>query len=208
MEPIPYPTRDLALLLPGWGTDPARMEPLALALRTRGVDARTHHYRPVGTLPSVAAPLVETITRTRASRVHLIGHSLGGLLVAVAGLQAPARIATVTTINTPWRGTWVAWTGEGPLATALKWGSADLVELRDRLARHTRDPDGPSWLLLSVLGDLATPATTALRSGSRGPRITRRVIGTTGHSNSLASPRLHAAVATHVTGPGRLDQAS
>jgi pimeloyl-ACP methyl ester carboxylesterase len=200
--------RELALLLPGWGTDPARLQPLAAALRVRGIDAHTVPYRPVGTLTAVAAPLVERVERSPAERVHLIGHSLGGVLAAVASLQDPDRIATVTTINTPWRGTWVAWTGQGQLATALKWGSPDLVELRDRLATHAQDPDGPAWLLLSVLGDLATPATTALRSGSRGPRITRRIIGSTGHSNSLASPRLHAAVATHVAGPGRLHAAS
>jgi pimeloyl-ACP methyl ester carboxylesterase len=199
---------DLALVLPGWGTDPARLHPLVGALLEREVDARTFSYRPVGTLESVAAPLVRAVATAEAERIHLVGHSLGGVLAAVASLADPRRVATVTTINTPWRGTWVARTGQGRLASALAWGSQDLLALRDRLALHTQDMDGPAWLLLSVLGDLATPATTALRSGSRGPRITRRIIGSAGHSTSLASPRLHAAVVAHVAGHGRLDAAS
>jgi pimeloyl-ACP methyl ester carboxylesterase len=197
-----------ALLLAGWGTDPRRLDPLRDALRGSGLDAIVWAYHPVGTLPALADQLLDRIARTPGP-LHLVGHSLGGLVAAQATLARPEGLITVTTINTPWRGTWAAYTSSGGLATALRYGSTDLRGLREALQRHHRDPTaGPSWLLLSVLGDLAAPASTALRAGVRGPRLTRRVVPGTGHSISLCSPRVIASVTGHVGADRPLDAAS
>jgi pimeloyl-ACP methyl ester carboxylesterase len=198
---------ETALLLAGWGTDPRRLHPLRDALRAADLDALVWPYHPVGTLPALADLLLDRIARAPGP-VHLVGHSLGGLVAAQAALARPDGLTTVTTINTPWRGTWAAYTGSGGLATALRYGSTDLRGLREALQHHHRDPTtGPSWLLLAVLGDLAAPASTALRAGVRGPRLTRRVVPATGHSISLFSPRVIASVAGHIGADRPLDAA-
>ena len=210
-DAAPSPAPGTALLLAGWGTDPRRLHPLRDTLVDRGLDATVWPYHPVGSLPSLGRELLERVDRSSDDGpVHLVGHSLGGLIAAHAALQCDDRIATVTTVNTPWRGTWAAYTGSGGLAEALRYRSDDLRGLRDLLAAHHTDAvaAGPRWLLLSVLGDLAAPASTALRTGVRGPRLTRRVVPTTGHSLSLFSPRVIEAVVDHVADDRSLDAAS
>jgi triacylglycerol lipase len=194
-----------ALLLGGYGTDRRRLHPLRDALEARGVAAHVWPYRPVGSIAALAEVLAEACDGLPAERVHLVGHSLGGVVCASAALRRAHRVESVTTINTPWRGTWASYTGTGAIVEALRWRSAELRSLRDELAEHHAEPHGPRWLLLSALGDLAVPASSALRVGARGSRLRRRTVPANGHSVSLFSPRLIAAVAEHVTGSERLD---
>lgn len=199
-----------ALLLAGWGTDLRRMEPLAVHLREQGIEAHVWPYRPAGTITALAEQLADAVRWIDAADdgpVHLVGHSFGGILAAAAALQVPTSVASVTTINAPWRGTWVSLTGSSRLADALRWRSPQLAALRRRMAAHADVPTGPSWLVVSVLGDLATPATTALRVGARGPRIRRRLVALGGHSLSLLEPQLQAVVTAHVLQAGSPDPA-
>lgn len=192
-------TTPTALLLAGWGTDLRRLEPLAAHLSAGGYEARVWVYRPAGSIETLAVQLRDGIEHLHHDGpVHLVGHSFGGVLAAAAALQAPHAVDSVTTVNMPWRGTWVSYTGASRLANALRWGSPELAALRSGLAAHAQDPDGPSWLLLAALGDLATPLTTSLRAGVRGPRIRRQLLAVRGHSLSLLEPRLHRAVAAHL----------
>jgi hypothetical protein len=124
---------------------------------------------------------------------------------AAAALRRPDRVTTVTTINTPWRGTWVSYTGSGAIVEALRWRSGELRTLREQLDDHHDGDEGPRWLLLSALGDLAVPASSALRVGTRGRRLRRRTVRVGGHSLSLLHPRLVAAVVDHVAPPPALD---
>jgi len=68
---------------------------------------------------------------TGAPGVHLIGHSLGGLVVREAvqrrGVAAYTRAAV--TIATPHAGTWVARFAPGPCARQMRPGSPFLTEL-------------------------------------------------------------------------------
>lgn len=207
--PVGPAAHGAALLLAGWGTDPRRLHPLRDALRAADVNASVWPYHPVGSLPALGAQLRDRVARLPEGPVHLVGHSLGGLIAAQAAVAGAEHVSTVTTVNTPWRGTWAAYTGSGGLAEALRYRSDDLQGLRDRVAAHHAEAtEGPRWLLLSVLGDLAAPASTALRTGVRGPRMTRRVVPTTGHSLSLFSPRVIDAVVDHVVADRTLDAAS
>jgi triacylglycerol lipase len=194
-----------ALLVGGYGTDRRRLHPLRDALEARGVVTDVWAYRPVGTIADLADDLAARSDRSGADRVHLVGHSLGGIVCASAALRRRHRVATVTTINTPWRGTWASYTGSGAIVEALRWGSDELRSLREALAEHHAEPVGPRWLLLSAVGDLAVPASSALRIGARGHRLRRRTVRANGHSVSLLSPRLVAAVTDHVTGAHELD---
>lgn len=195
---------DLVLILPGWGTPPARMEPLSRALERAGAVARVWSYTPEGSFDELIDQ-VALMTRSLrdlhdpGDRLHLVGHSLGGAAVAATALrELPGEIASVTTINTPWRGTWVSYTGSGPLSRALRWKSPELSALRAELRADLEDDRGPRWLLLAAAGDLATPATTAVFGAPPSPRLQRRVVAAAGHSTSLASERVIDAVVEHV----------
>src|SRR5512133_171455 len=49
--------------------------------------------------------VIENARRETKRRVHLVGHSLGGLLARAAASQMPAAVASVTTLGAPFRGT-------------------------------------------------------------------------------------------------------
>lgn len=189
-----------ALALPGWGTSPARMVPICDALSGHGIDARPWRYDPAGSIHSLGMHLARVLA-SRPGPLHLVGHSLGGLVVASAVVHHGADVASVTTINSPWRGTWAAWTAHpgDPLGRDLRWGADALRELRAALARHLEEPAGPRWSVLAAAGDLAVPITGATRVPS-GERLTTRIIPANGHSVSLLHERMIEAVADSVVG--------
>lgn len=195
---------DLALLVPGWGTSPARLEPMSHALARAGAVARIWSYTPEGAFEELVEQFATAARAMRdlhasGDRLHLVGHSLGGLVVAATALRAlQGDIATVTTINTPWRGTWASRTGSGPLSRSLRRGSISLSGLRDELAADLARPAGPRWLLLAAAGDLTAPATTSLAGAPSSARLRRRVVAAAGHSVSLTSDRIIDAVLAHV----------
>lgn len=197
-----------AFALPGWGTSTTRMRPICAALVDGGVDAHPWHYEPTGSIRSLGAQLAAATSAAGEDggdgedrEVHLVGHSLGGLVAASAVLHHGAAVASVTTINTPWRGTWAAWTAHpgDPLGRELRWGSDSLTGLRAELAAHLEEEGGPRWAVLSAAGDLAAPPTSALRVPD-GRRLDTRLVPVTGHSVSLVHDRMVAAVAEHVVG--------
>lgn len=189
-----------ALALPGWGTSPERMRPICAALADHGIDARPHGYQPTGTIESLGRQLAR-VTAHESGPVHLVGHSLGGLVVASAVLHHGADVLSVTTINAPWRGTWAAWTAQpgDSLGHDLRWGADALADLRDRLGAHLDEDQGPSWTVLSAAGDLAVPITGSTRIPS-GPRLATRIVPVNGHSVSLLHDRMVTAVADAVVG--------
>ncbi len=187
-----------ALALPGWGTASDRMQPICDALAQAGVAARPWRYEARGSIRSLGARLAAAAA-AESDPVHLVGHSLGGLVAASAVLHHGAPVASVTTVNSPWRGTWAAWTAHpgDPLGQELRWGSDSLDELRSVLAHHLRGDDGPRWSVLSAAGDLAVPITGSTRVPD-GERLTTRIVPVHGHSVSLLHERMVAAVADHV----------
>ncbi len=195
---------DLVLLVPGWGTPPARLVPMSDVLDDAGAVSRVWSYTPEGAFPELVEQFATAAEATVAmhephDRLHLVGHSLGGVVAAATALRRlRGAVASITTINTPWRGTWVSYTGTGPLARALRWGSPLLSDLRDEIVDDLDRPDGPRWLLVSAAGDLATPATTSLGIAATAERLTRRVVAATGHSVSLTSTRVIDLVRSHV----------
>lgn len=187
-----------ALLLPGWGTSATRMRTLEEGVERQGIRTRTWTYEPMGSIRSLGAPLATEAARlSRQQPVHLIGHSLGGLVAASAVLFHGARVDSVTTINAPWRGTWAAWTAhpEDRLGRELRWRADALQELRDALELHLRADEGPRWTVMSAAGDLAATPASALRVPD-GDRLTKRLVPVWGHSVSLEHPRLVDTVGT------------
>lgn len=192
---------DAALLLAGWGTHPERLQPIADRLVAAGIEAEVWPYAASGSVTRIARGLVgATAGRLgHGARIHLIGHSLGGLVVADAALRHldDELVASVTTINSPWRGTWVAYTGNDGLARDIAWGASALSDLRADLTGHLERERGPRWLVLGAAFDLATPPSTSIRV-PRAPRLERALVPVAGHSQSLDAPRLIDRVVAHV----------
>lgn len=195
---------DLVLLVPGWGTPPTRLEPMSDALSRAGAVARVWSYTPEGAIEELVDQFATAARAVRdlhapADRLHLVGHSLGGLVVAATALrELRSDVATVTTVNTPWRGTWASRTGSGPLSRSLRRGSINLSGLRDELAADLARHTGPRWLFLAAAGDLTAPPTTSLAGPPACERLQRRVVAAAGHSVSLTSDRVIDAVRAHL----------
>jgi hypothetical protein len=105
------------VVLPGLADNMAVFTPLRTGLEDCGVGpVVAFAYNPlVGDVCSVAAKLAEQVEQlcaiTGASRVRLVGHSLGGLIARyyVQRLGGDARVDLVVTVATPHRGTMAAW---------------------------------------------------------------------------------------------------
>ena len=83
----------------------------------------------------LAQRLLSTIDRAYAEtgrRVHLVGHSLGGIFARSAAVRSPNRIASVTTLGSPFRGL---------VVHSLVLTLANLVRHRIR-ARYPKLPQG------------------------------------------------------------------
>ena len=100
-------------------------------------DALFHVVPPVGTSEMRAQSLADAIQQKfPAGPVHIIAHSMGGLdsrtLIARNhhGLSQPGRIASLTTLSTPHRGSPVADLLAGPRPTDLRRVIYDTISRR------------------------------------------------------------------------------
>jgi triacylglycerol lipase len=133
---------------------------LARALRARGVTVDAMSYSSFGTsVEHLAERLVAEVatlrSETGAGKVHLVGHSLGGVVIALA--LADGRLAgqvdTVVTIAAPFDGS--PWAKLLPLSAtirALRNGSAVLRRLAD-----APPPQGVRWLAFAATLDMIVP---------------------------------------------------
>ncbi|MGH3978115.1 MAG: esterase/lipase family protein [Pseudonocardiaceae bacterium] len=160
------------LLVHGYGGTATVWELLARRLRDAGFSslhmARYNTFRL--SVRDAATRLVQhvqtTMEDTGSPVVHLVGHSLGGLVARYA-VQCPdlevwclgmaGHTSTVATIATPHRGSPLAHLGRGPSAVDLRPGSATLAALA-----ATPPPAGVRWVTYYSGTDLAVPADAAV----------------------------------------------
>lgn len=128
---IPHGDGSAVVLIPGFLCPDLYLTPLHEWLRRIG-------YKPVfsgiglnSECPNllITRQLNETIDRALAKsgrKVHLIGHSLGGVIARAIAAQRPKDVASVITLGAPFRGT---------VAHASILGAASMVRKRI-LARH------------------------------------------------------------------------
>ncbi|MFE2750661.1 esterase/lipase family protein [Actinosynnema sp. NPDC059335] len=130
------------VLVHGIGDNRSAFAVLSGALRRRGftaVHAVNHSVLTAvtGDVRRSAALLGEQVERIRertgADRVHVVGHSLGGLIARyyVQRLGGDERVRTLTTLGTPHRGTLAAYLLPTPLTRQLRPGSELLSELAE-----------------------------------------------------------------------------
>jgi triacylglycerol lipase len=180
------------LLVHGFGGTKSSWFVIAKALRDRGIVVDTITYSPLGNsveqlADELVAAVETTLSATGADKVHLVGHSLGGVVIAqaIAGGGLVGLVDTVITLGSPFGGSpWADLLPFGDLPRALRPGSA----LLRRLATVSV-PDGVRWLAVSaaldiiVPGPRSVPAHAAVETimfdgvGHLGLLISRRVVG-------------------------------
>jgi pimeloyl-ACP methyl ester carboxylesterase len=161
----------------------------------------TLNYPPLGTsVERLAHQLVGTVRQvlddTGADQVHLVGYSLGGVIIAQAltdGYLA-GRVDTVVTIGSPFGGSpWASLLPIGTLAQALRTGSP----LLRRLAAAP-SPPGVRWLCFASTLDVIVPVESSMPPGRWVRRVT---INKAGHAGMLQDPQvINHILATVVDG--------
>ncbi len=131
------------------------------------------------------AALCEAVGGTAASSsIHLIGHSLGGLVARrVAQSEQPAvRVDTLVTIATPHRGSHAARLTGGGCARAMRPGSAWLTALDEQCL-----PDHTWWVNYYSELDVFVPSSSARIAAGGALNV---VVGRRGHQGIASSPFL------------------
>jgi triacylglycerol lipase len=174
---------------------------VAQTLSARGLTVDAIAYAPLGTsMERLADQLVaeaQTIlSRTGADKVHLVGHSLGGVVIAqaIADGRLDGLVDTIITLGSPFGGS--PWAGLLPfvvIVRALRPGSP----LLQRLA-SAPVPDGVRWLAVTAALDIIVPG---LRSVPTHAEVEKITFGNVGHLGLLISRQvieyIAAALSAH-----------
>lgn len=152
--------------------------------------------RGVGHLAEVVAHRVKEIRDTTgADKVHLVGHSLGGVLLRwyVQELGGDDVVHTAITIATPHAGTMTAWAGPGPTARDLRCGS----DVMKRLAAGARPMDTRWVALYTNLDVFIQPGASAML---REPALdaTNVLVKDHGHLSIMVSSTVARLVTTEL----------
>lgn len=187
------------LLIHGYGANKSNWFFIDRDLRAAGFQ-RIHalNYRPFSTsVPELAEHAAQRardlMHHFGTDRIHLVGHSLGGIVaryaLQVGGLEG---VDTCITIASPHRGTPMAHFGRGRVAEQLRPGSETM-----RLLHESARPMPTRFVAFYSNLDLLSP-------GSRS-RITEAVLHATnvlvkdeGHLSVMLSRRVSAAVAAQL----------
>ena len=119
------------ILIHGYGHNRSGWHVLERHLATAGFSTvHTMNYSPLRhDVPELAGRLAETVevlrTLSGSDKVHIVGHSLGGIIARwyVQELGGHEQVSTAVTIGSPHEGTLAAWVAPGRTAQELRPGS-------------------------------------------------------------------------------------
>jgi triacylglycerol lipase len=179
------------LLVHGYAASESVWTPLCRALAGAGFGHIVSvSYNSFATDPAaVTAELTDQGLRAAAAagapRVHLVGHSLGGLIVRCAlAASAPlsSRTASAVTIASPHRGAWLARLAPGRFAPLMHRGGCPL--------RPQIDAPAPArWLAYYADRDRVVPPASARLDDPRYAAVNLPIHGC-GHLTICQDPRL------------------
>lgn len=184
------------LLVHGYFHNRSAFVMMRRSLRRMGFHhVETMNYSVIGQDPDqLAQQLGRQVDRvletTGAAKVHLVGHSLGGLLARLYVQQygGDSVVHTCVTLGTPHQGTYTALLGRGKIARSLRPGS----ELIQRLEATAHESPVRFVSYYSNLDALVVPASSAMLTN---PALCAAnvLIKDQGHmSLLLSSPIIHS----------------
>lgn len=174
---------------------------LARALRERGVTVHAMSYSSFGTsveqlAEQLEAEVVSLQSETGADKVHLVGHSLGGVVIAQAFADGrlSGQVDKVVTIAAPFGGSpWARLLPLGGVVGALREGSPLLRRLAVAPA-----PEGVQWLAFTAALDIIVPGRRAMPAHAEAQTV---AVDDVGHLGLLLSrqvvSRIVAALPSH-----------
>jgi triacylglycerol lipase len=186
--------RDVVMLVHGLFATAGVLRPLR-----RDIEARTGAYttsftHPPG--PGIASIAHDIARAVRAisgeARIHLIGHSIGGVAARyfVQELGSDPRIVQTLSIGSPFGGTRPARLFPAPVGRDIAPGSA----LLERLAHGARRCLGVPHVSIAGLEDHVVPSGAYLAAGERVS------VAGCGHNSLLYHPRVVAEVVARIQG--------
>jgi pimeloyl-ACP methyl ester carboxylesterase len=158
----------------------------------------------------LVAAVERTLSQTGANKVHLVGHSLGGVVIAqaIAGGGLVGMVDTVITLGSPFGGSpWAGLLPFGDLLRALRPSSPLLRRLASAPV-----PDGVRWLAVTAALDIIVPGPRSVPThadvetitvdgiGHLGMLICRRVVDSRRLSRTRAARGGGAAYASVANG--------
>jgi triacylglycerol lipase len=198
VKALTAPTTRPVLLVHGFAGTKSSWALVANALKARGVPVEAMSYPPVGTsVQQLAEQLVAEVERilaaTGTDKLHLVGHSLGGVVIAqaIADSRLTGRVDTVITLGSPFGGS--PWAGVLPFVEIVRELRAGSPILR-RLASAPL-PDGIRWLSLTAALDIIVPGVRAVPSHPQAETITFEGVG---HLGMLVSRQVIGCIAAEL----------
>lgn len=195
------------MLVHGCGGNKANWIGLNRHLRRSGFDhIESLNYNPVGTtVPDIAARLVERVdamrTRTGSAKVHLVGHSLGGIIIryAVTHLGLDDVVACAVTVASPHKGAPAAKLGRMAERAGITNAAADIVAGCDVLTGldEAAQPSAVTWVAYYSNLDLVVPGWCA-RIDVPALAAKNILIKDAGHIGMLLDPALMASLAAEL----------
>ena len=201
-RPSGQPQHDTpVLLVHGYAHNQSGWWVIDRALRRAGfTSVHRLNYLPFGSgVPALADRLADRIEEicalTGAERVHVVAHSLGGVLLRwyVQECGGGARVATAITLGSPHEGTVMSYLWPERTARQLAPGSW----VTRRLAAGAR-PTPVRWVALYSDSDLLVRPTSAGRLRARELGATNIVVHGIGHLSLLVTPKVVRAVTTQL----------
>lgn len=184
------PTARPVLLVHGLAGTKSSWSHLAKTLNARGLTFDAVTYAPFGTsvellADHLAVDVERMLAQTGADKVDLVGHSLGGVVIAqaLASGRLSRKVDTVVTLGAPFGGS--PWAHMLPFGTLIRALRVDSPLLR-RLATAPA-PDGVRWLAVTAALDIIVPGVRSVPPHAHAETFT---VGGVGHLGMLLSDQV------------------
>jgi pimeloyl-ACP methyl ester carboxylesterase len=195
----PAPSTRPVLLVHGFGGTKSSWYFVERALAAKGLTVGAITYSSFGTSVErlanrVAVEVERMLSQTGADKVHLIGHSLGGVVIAqaIASGRLAGKVDTIVTLGAPFGGSpWAHLVPFGAIVRALRGGSPLLRRLASAPV-----PEGVRWLAITATLDVVVPG---VRSVPAHADVETMKIDGVGHLGMLLSPRVVGSIVAALT---------